>query len=496
MAVSQCSLLVERLRPSSLRTKIVSGSLWSIGAEILAGGARAASYFLYARLLSPTDFGLIAFCLLLVSLFPLLIDNSLGLALIRYGKDDQRTHSVTFFLNVGLSGLAIAGLCLGAGQAAHLLHDQRVAIILPILSLQLLFNSLCATHMSIGRRRFEFRRLLPVRLISTFCSVGFGVPLAFLGYGYWALVVGSVLAAAGQMVAAWALLPWRPSFVFDWKTAKSLTVFGSWVAVDMGVTWLLMSGGGFMLALFLGAHDLGLFRLSDQIDAYLLGAILSPLIPVFYTAFCETSADRQEWQRLLARMSRLVAIAAMGLAGLIATVALPIEAVIGPRWHGIGAILVLNAIADGVAYAILPIPSLMRAQGCAKALAGMRIAMVIAQMAVYAFVAPHGLRAFVIAKIALELMAYVISYVALSVLFALPVRRLAGSQIGPTLVAAASGALGLWVSSIVSSMGPIAASATGLLVFCVPLGTYLWLVERHLVRRLFNMLNLAPQCRA
>jgi PST family polysaccharide transporter len=462
----------------SLPARVLSGSFWSVLGELSAGGARAFSYFIYARFLSPTDFGLVGFCLLLISLFPLLIDNSLGLALIRQERDDQRTFSVIFFLNVGLSTIAVALLWACAPWASELLNDPRVRVILPVLSVQLLCNALCGAHIAIARRRFRYRSLVPMRLVSTFCSLAVGLPLAFLGYSYWALVAGSLTAAFSQMIAAWVLLRWRPSFVFDWDIAKSLSGFTSWVAVDMGVTWMMMSGGGVILAYFLGAHDLGLFRLSDQIDTYLMGAILSPLIPVFYSAFCEAAADREQWQKLFARTVRTVALVAMTLAAVIVLLAHPLEAIIGIKWRGIGAIVVLNAIADGFSYATLPIPTLLRAQGRSRAVAGMRIAMVAGQVVVYSFAAPHGLQAFVSGKVVLEIAMYAISYGVLRATFNVPVLQMVGSQIGPTLAAAVSAVAGLWASSKVASLG-VPTAAVGLAVFGILMAAYLFLAQRR-----------------
>lgn len=470
----------------SLPARVLSGSFWSIVGEVSAGAARALSYFVYARFLSPTDFGLIGFCLILISLFPLLIDNSLGLALIRYQRDDQRAFSVIFYLNIGLAAAAIVLLRIAAPWAAALLHDARVSVLLPVLSLQLLFNALCGAHIAIGRRRFRYRRLVPIRLFSTFCFMAVGLPLAFFGFSYWALAAGSLAGAVGQMIAAWALLRWRPSLEFDWATVRSLSSFTSWVAVDMGVTWMMISGGGIILALVLGAHDLGLFRLSDQINTYMLGAILSPLIPVFYSAFCEASSDQEQWRALFARATRMVAIVTMVLAGIIVLLAHPLEVTIGTKWRGIGLIIMLNAVADSFSYATLPIPSLLRAQGQAKAVAGMRIAMVVGQVSVYSLVAPYGLQAFVLGKVGLEMVMYLISFGVLRAILHIDVVQAVGSQVTPTLVVAISTAAGLWVSSECGSFDAPIAAAVGLVAFATLIGTYLYFAERRSILGMFN----------
>ncbi|HEV2270390.1 MAG TPA: oligosaccharide flippase family protein [Steroidobacteraceae bacterium] len=468
------------MRFSNLRSRLVSGSLWAIVGEVIAGGARALSSLVYAKLLSPTDFGLIGFALLLINFFPLVVDNSLSLALMRQPQDDQRAYSTIFYLNVALSLAAILILFLVAPGAARVLHDQRVTVIIPVLGIQLLFNALCSVHIAAARRQFRYRRLVPVRLISTVCSLGLGIPLAFLGYSYWSLLVASIAAALSQMVAAQVLLGWRPALRFDWAAAKDFSGFASWVAVDMGVTWMVMSGGGFFLAYFLGAHDLGLFQLSDRIDTYILGSLLGPLIPVLYAGFCEVSDSGGSW-RLFERSIAVLTPISLAVAGAIVVAARPLEALFGAKWHGVADVMALNAIADGISYTILPAPSLLRAHGLAKIVAAMRLVTVAAQVVVYMRVAPHGLVPFMYGKMGLEIAIYAGSLLVLRMVFKQPVIRTMGRQLGQLVIIAICAAMGVVAAAGSLSLGPPVALSVGLAIFAIPLGAYLYLTQRELL---------------
>lgn len=161
---------------------------------------------------------------------------------------------------------------------------------------------------------------------------------------------------------------------------------------------------------------------------------------------------------------------------------------IGEKWHGVGSIIALNAIADGVSYATLPIPSLMRAQGRAKAVAGMRIVMVLGQVIVYSLVASHGLRAFVIGKICIECGMYLISFAVLRSIFTMPVLRILMGQVGPALAVSAAVIGGMLVATKTSLLGAPLALIAGLVVFCIPLSGYLMLAERQAMLRLIKVL--------
>ena len=167
-----------------------------------------------------------------------------------------------------------------------------------------------------------------------------------------------------------------------------------------------MSGGGFFLAYFLGAHDLGLFQLSDRIDTYVLGSLLGPLIPVLSTSFARSPRNPAPAGACSSAASWLLTPISLAVAGVIVVAARPLEALFGPKWHGVADVMALNAIADGISYTILPAPSLLRAHGLAKVVAAMRLVTVAAQIVVYMRLAPHGLVPFVYGKLILELAIY------------------------------------------------------------------------------------------
>ena len=469
------------MESSGLKSRMVSGSAWAIAAELIAGGVNAITYVVFAKLLSPTDFGLVGFGLLFINFFPLVIDNSLGLALMRYPEQGDRILSTVFVLNVALALGAILLLCLVSPLAAGVLHDRRVVFVLPILSAQLLLNSLCSVQMASARRQFRYRQLAPVRLIASCSSLLVGLPAALLGYGYWALLAASIGSALGQMIATQVFLGRWPRLQFDRSVARSVVAFASWVAVDMGVTWMVMSGGGFFLAFFLGTHGLGLFRLSDRIDTFFLGAILNPLIPVLYASFCEVSAEAGASWRVFARSIRVLTPVSLAAAGLVIVAARPVAGMLSVQWRGIGAIMALNAIADGISFTTLGVPSLLRAHGLAKVVAVMRIVTVAAQVAVYLSVAKYGLHAFLLGKIGLEIAIYFGSFFVLRSKFSEPIAGIIKNQAWQMIVVTFCVIAGVAVATRTAVFGEPIALATGVAVFAVPLAVFLFVTQRELL---------------
>lgn len=472
---------------AKLKSRMQSGSLWALFGEVISGGVRAVSYLVYARLLTPADFGLAGFALIITSMFHLVVDNSLGLTVIRQANEEPTVYSTIFFMNVGLSLCAVAALFALAPSAASFIHDDRMVYVLPIMSLQLLANSLSSIPIAVARKRFLFKQLVPVRLAGSLMSLAIGIPLAIAGRGVWALVGASVGVAVGQLIASLICLDWRPSWTFSLRGAQSVSKFAAWISVDMGVTWLVMSGGAFFLAFFLGAAKLGMFRLSDHLDAYLMGAILMPLIPVLYSSFCEVAERPEAYWKIFQRSSRVITSISLGLGGIIIVAARPISRLIGGQWHGIADILVLNAFADAVSNVTMGIPALMRATGRVKIVAAIRAATVIVQVIVYAKLAPMGLKAFLLGKLSLESLIYVASFVVLRKSYNMPVKGVIRNQLGQVFFASMCIVAAFVVLRYVAFVSQIERLIVGVAVFFLSFGLYVLIIERKIITEVLGL---------
>ena len=159
---------------------------------------------------------------------------------------------------------------------------------------------------------------------------------------------------------------------------------------------------------------------------------------------------------------------------------------IGARWHGVSGVIMLNAIADGISYGTLAVPSLLRAHGLAKVVALLRLGTVIGQVAVYMVVAPRGLTAFLYGKLAIEIAIYVVSFLVLKATFEQPILGIMRRQIWQAVMFVFCSAVGVVAAERAAALGAVAALAAGLAVFCVPAGAFLFVTQRQALAGAFH----------
>jgi len=167
-----------------MEEKAIRGVPWTFLAYAVNKGIRILSLMLLARLLAPSDFGLVALALASLAFVNVFSDLGLGAVLIVHQDLDQ--------IQMG----TVLSLMLITGAVA-------------VLSLALLINVFAWFYQMLMQRELEFRRLFGCHVVQTIGYVIVTLSLAIAGAGAWSLVAGEL--TSGLMLSAALLIatPYR-----------------------------------------------------------------------------------------------------------------------------------------------------------------------------------------------------------------------------------------------------------------------------------------------
>ena len=105
--------------PESLKEKTVRGTIWS-GIDNIAGqGISFLVGLVLARLLSPQEYGLIGYILIIVAILNSIVDSGFSNALIRKKDAGEVDYSTTFIFNMVLSLLLAVVMAVTAGWTSR-----------------------------------------------------------------------------------------------------------------------------------------------------------------------------------------------------------------------------------------------------------------------------------------------------------------------------------------------------------------------------------------
>ncbi|MFC1605837.1 lipopolysaccharide biosynthesis protein [Pseudomonadota bacterium] len=385
----------------SLSHTVLSAFKWSILGELVSKTIGPLVLVVLARILVPEDFGVVAAATVVVSFSQVFWDGGLAKTLVQRKDRVHESATVIFWINIVFGFALFVTLFITADLIALFFDDGRVASVVRILGLQLPLAATCSVHIALQQREFAFERLFWVRLATTAAPALASIPLAINGYGYWALVAGTLLGQAAQTTVLWALTSWSPKVWFDRDLAVELFRFGRWVMLSALLGWAFLWVDALVVGGFLGTHDLGLYKTGDAFVTVVFGLIAAPLVPVVYSLFSRLSHDPRKLRDTVLLMDRAMMFLVLpAAAGLILLKDVIPELIFTPKWAGIGTIIVVIGIAQALSYTVTVKQQVYRAIGRPEIETKVMMFSLLVRLVFYGFSVHYGLLVFVWARLA------------------------------------------------------------------------------------------------
>lgn len=291
-----------------------------------------ATMLVLARLLDPKDYGIVGMATIFVGLGGMVVDMGIGAAAVtlRHLTASQLSQLHAVSLVLGIVTFVVGWI--SAPSLADFYAEPRLTSVFRALSLLFALSAARTIPVAVLRRDLDFRRIA----ISESVGAGFGacvsLGMAFLGYGYWSLVLAQVAGALATLVTLprFGMHHMRAPSAQD--TRESL-VFGARSFVGH-LSWYTYSNADFLVAgRLLGAGALGTYTLAwtlVNLPMEKIGQIISSVMPALLASMRD-ELDRSVRVLLLATEATSIVVFPITV-GLAATADLLVPLVLGLKW--------------------------------------------------------------------------------------------------------------------------------------------------------------------
>lgn len=458
-----------------LGRRAVSGLIWAGAADAAGKLLVFVATLVLARLLVPSEFGLVAFCLSIIYALEYVGDLGLGAALIyRSDADDPRVSSTAFWIGI-VGSLVLFGACwLVAPLLADVGPGDEVTSLFRVLALQFPLGALGKAHEYRLRRTLAFRTLFGPKLASGLTKGVVSIALALAGAGAWSLVIGQVAGTLAQSVGLWLVHPFRPSLVISRSHLPSMVRFG------LGMVAVGVLGQGarnfdyLIVGAKLGATALGVYYLAFRLPELVIMTGFRVANDVLFPFYARLRGTRLEdidddLRRGYLETIRLGAMVAWPAAFGMAALALPVILTLyGEEWRSAAAPMAWVAIWAGLASLATMPGAVFKALGRSWLLTATGLMQIAILFPAIWFAAPYGIAAVAACQVGEKI-------ISLSLL-GVVVGRVLGVPWYATFEAAApalglSALMGAALYGLAATLPPGAALAVG-----IPLGAALYLV--------------------
>lgn len=208
------------------RKKILSGLVWTYAERTLAQIVSLIVTIVLARLVTPTEYGVISICTVFIVLADTFAVSGMGSALIQKKDADQLDYSSVFYFNIFFSLIIYIGIFLLA-RPISLFYDMPLLIWpLRIMAIRIPVAAINSVQQAYVSKTLQFKKFFYATLIGTVVSGLLGVLFAYSGFGTWALVIQFLSNACIDTVVLWITVRWRPTLEYSSKRMKQLFTFG------------------------------------------------------------------------------------------------------------------------------------------------------------------------------------------------------------------------------------------------------------------------------
>lgn len=204
----------------------MSGLFWTFSQQFSVQGISFFVQIILARILMPSDFGLIAMLTVFIAIGNSLVDSGLTSSLIRTKDADQRDYSTVFFMNLVGSAIVYLILCFAAPFIAEFYNQPLLEGVLRVYTLTFIIRAFSQVQQTRLTKQMNFKLQMMIQVPSIIISGISGIYMAYQGLGVWALVWMNIIQSVIVTIQLWVRSKWHPSWVFDLNKLKYHFGFG------------------------------------------------------------------------------------------------------------------------------------------------------------------------------------------------------------------------------------------------------------------------------
>jgi teichuronic acid exporter len=318
---------------SSLALHLVDSFAWTALGKLCVQVIGWGCTLLVARLLSPADFGVVTATIIYVGLLALFSEFGIGSAVVNIRDLSEAATRQLNMLAVLVSVGMFVGVCAASVPVAAFFRIPELTSAGFALGLGLPLAGLRAVPNGLLQKQLRYRALAGIESAQSLVQAIATVSLAFFGFRYWALILGSL---AGLFVGAMlAVAAARQGFA--WPRLRSIRQalgFARPVLIA-NVLWYTYSNADFAIAgKVLGRTALGEYSLAWSLatmPADKLGAVITRVMPGFFSA---QQRDAASLRRYLCEVTRAIAIVTFPiLFGMAAIGREFVVLIVGAKWE-------------------------------------------------------------------------------------------------------------------------------------------------------------------
>jgi O-antigen/teichoic acid export membrane protein len=328
------------------------GSVVTVGAQWSKVAIQIAGLAVLSRLLTPSDFGIVAIVTVIAGLAQLFRDFGLSLAAIQSPSLSVGQRNNLFWLNTCSAGVIGLVLFMSSPAISRFFGDDRIEGIAKALCLVFILSGMSTQYrVSLVRDQRYFAIALG-DVVSQFVGLSSAMIAALSGAGYWSLVYQQIAIAVSLLFCYLSSARWIPGWYSCKISSRKFLIFGGRLVVVQLISYVMLNIDKLIIGKLYGTYALGLYSRAYQIFGLPLSQSVAPITNLAVHSLSSVLSDRVRYRKRALQMETFATYMALIPLGVLFGLAFPVvSTLLGSDW--LDASDLLRVLCIGGAFQIL-----------------------------------------------------------------------------------------------------------------------------------------------
>lgn len=346
---------------------LLASAAFSSGAKFISRIIGLVSTLILARLLTPTDFAMIAIIAIVLHLFDILSHTGSEQYIVQKTEVFDGDLNTAWTLDILLKLLMCLLMIAMAPLIADFFDKPHLSFAIQVASVTLIINALKNPGLLLLKRNLDYKKVFYLSLVQRIASFVVVIFVALTWHSFWAFVIADIVGAVVFTLGTYKIHTCRPTFSL--LKVSEQWLFSKWLLGKSIVGYLRSQIDTVLVAKFFSTAQLGNYHMARDVAMLpgynLLGPAIEPLLADF--------KDYKDHPRKLGhRVSKVLCIVSFIVVPITTYIAfypaLIINVLLGAQWTIAGDVLGVMSLLFFYYCFLLVIESTLTAVGKVKAI--------------------------------------------------------------------------------------------------------------------------------
>lgn len=277
----------------SLTSQAKKGVFWTFLQQFSVQGINFIVQIVLARLLIPSDFGLVAMIAIFVAIGQSLSDSGMTSSLIRNKINTEADYGTVFITNLFISVLIYFIVFFSAPSVALFYNQNILTDLLRVYALIFIISSFYVVQIAKFSKELNFKSQFTFQLPSVIIGAIVAIIMAQKGYGVWSLIGLNIAQAISFSIILWLFYRWRPKLIFDRTVFRGHFNYGYKLTISGIINVIYLNLYKIIIGKAYSPATVGYFTQADNLRLFPVNQFSAVLNKVTFPLFASIQSDDQ-----------------------------------------------------------------------------------------------------------------------------------------------------------------------------------------------------------